>query len=93
MKTGYEVVLREFLSNSSDEEIRYLGTRLSERLQDDLSDVLEHVGKSSTRNVAIDTMFRSATSADELYDYCDALKEMCIKEAERRKVSLARGKF
>jgi len=87
-----ESVIKEFLRNNSDDEIRYLGMRLTERLQDDLAEVLNFISKSNARNVAIDEMFRSATSADELYDCCDAFRKLIVREADRRKVSLRRGK-
>lgn len=92
MRNGYESILREFVSKSSDEELRFLGMRLTERLQDDLAEVLEHVGKSNNRNVAIDNLLRSAEGAIDIYDYCDALRGFVVKEAESRRVSLARGK-
>jgi hypothetical protein len=63
-----------------------------DRFQDDLSEVLEHVGKNSARNLAIDTLFKSAESSYDVYDCCDALQKICLMEAERRNVSLARGR-
>lgn len=92
VKIGHETVLKEFICNSSDEEIRFLGMRLVDRFQDDLAEVLEHVGKSSARNTSIDALFRTAESAYDVYDYCDSLKKVCLNEAERRNVSLARGR-
>lgn len=93
MKQGYETVLKEFFSNTSDEEIRYLGMRLTERLQDDLADVLEHLGRSNHRNSAIDNLLKSAESANDLYDYCDQLQKFAAQESERRRISLTRGRF
>lgn len=87
-----ESVIREFLSNNSDDEIRYLGMRLKERLQDDLAEVFNFISKSNARNIAMDEMFRATTTADELYECCDAFEKLLTKEAEKRKVSLIRGK-
>ncbi len=87
-----ESVIKEFLSNNSDDEIRYLGMRLTERLQDDLAEVFNFIGKSSARNVAIDEMFGSTTTANELYDCCDAFQDLLCEDAARRKVSLVRVK-
>ncbi len=84
-------VLTEFAKVSSDEEIKFLGMKLVERLQNDLSDVLEYIGKNNAKNHNIDSVFRSATSANEVYDLCDAFQKAISLEADKRKIGLVRG--
>ena len=88
-----ESVIREFVRNNSDDEIRFLGMRLTERLQDDLAEVFNFISKSSARNIKIDEMFRSTTTANDLYECCDVFQEILDEEASRRKVSLVRIKL
>jgi len=87
-----KAVIREFLARSSDDEIRFLGMRLVERLQDDLAEVFNYVSKGNSRNIGLDELLRSTTTADELYQYCDDFQQEIEKEASRRNVSLSRGK-
>jgi len=87
-----KTVIKEFLNRSSDDEIRFLGMRLVERLQDDLAEVFNYVSKGNSRNIGLDDLFKSTTTANELYQYCDDLQQEIEKEASKRNVSLSRGK-
>jgi hypothetical protein len=49
MKVNQDAVLIEFVKNSSDEEINFLSSKLTERLQDDLADVLDYVGRNGSK--------------------------------------------
>ena len=84
-------IIGDYLKHVSDEDVRYLGIKLIERLQDDLPDVLEYIGKNSSRNATIDSLFKTADSSEELYNFCDMLQKHITEEAERRKISLVRG--
>lgn len=86
MKVNQSAVLTEFVKSSSDEEIGFLNTKLTERLQDDLADVLDFVGRNHSKHHNIDNLFRSASSAFELYDLCDSLQNVVCNELDKRKL-------
>jgi ribosome-associated translation inhibitor RaiA len=73
-------VLTECVSNLSDDDVKFLHPRLAQRLSGDLAEVLLHVEKVS----AIDKVFSSSESADQLYNAIDALAKEVEKEFRRR---------
>jgi len=72
--------LTECVSNLSDDTVKFLHPRLSQRLSGDLAEVLLHVEKVST----IDKIFSNTESAYQLYDAIDALSKEVEKEFRRR---------
>ncbi len=88
MKVNQDAVLIEFVKNSSDEEISFLSSKLVERLQDDLADVLDYVGRNGSKHHNIDNLFRSASNCWEIYDLCDALQKVVCSEFEKRKINI-----
>ena len=75
-------VLVEFVSSSSDEELRFLNSRLTERLQGDIAEVLDFLSNNKT----VDSILAAAKSADEVYSICDTLTECVQKEYKKRGV-------
>jgi uncharacterized membrane protein YhfC len=74
----------EYASFLSEEELRWLGLRLTERLSGDLADTLDFMSK----NTRMDALLQSANSSTELYDLCDRIKEVVAKECKRKGVIL-----
>ena len=88
MKKDKRSVLTEYVRNLSEDELKFLGTRLIERLSSDLAEALNVV--SNNKNA--DEVFRNAGSAAELYDLLDDLRDCIIKECKKRNINPSRGK-
>lgn len=90
MKKDYRASVVEFVSTLSDEEVRFVATRLGDRYAGDMSEVLNYLsGKPQ-----VDVILGSATNADEFFDYCDGVREVAYKEIKRRAATLvAAGEF
>ena len=80
MKKDRKTVLSEYVRNLSEDDLKFLSGRLVERLSSDLSEALNFVSK----NRHVDDVFRSAKSADELYDLCDQLRDHASREYKKR---------
>jgi len=76
----------EFVSSISEEDLRFLNTRLNERLQGDMAEALDFISHFK----AMDAMFGSAKSADEVYNFCDSVTEVVQKECKKRGVQTER---
>jgi hypothetical protein len=77
----------EYASTLSDEDLRWLGLRLVERMAGDVAEVLDFMSK----NAKMDGVLQSANSAWDLYDLCDKIREVVAKECKRRGVALKWG--
>lgn len=82
MKKDQNTILSEFVSSLSEDDLRFVASRLSDRYSDDVSDVLDFLSKHKR----IDGIFRSTNSAYELYDLCDEMAEISRRECNRRKL-------
>ena len=77
-------VVVEYVSTLSEDELRLLTQRLTDRLQDDIPEALNMLSQSAR----IDQILVTAGSAWELFDFCDKIREVCTKECKRRGVPL-----
>lgn len=86
MKTqkDHKTILVEYCGSLSDADLRFLGTRMTERYSGDLGEALNSLSKKPQ----IDNILGSARSADELYQLCDVIGDLLRKEAKKRKVNL-----
>lgn len=75
-----KVKVREYIATLSDSDLRYLAGKLTDKLQGDLPEALDYLG----RNRMSDSILSSAKSAEELYDICDQMGQMFWQEWERR---------
>lgn len=75
-----EIVLREYVSKLSTENLKFLYERLNNRLGGDIAEVLEFLSKNSE----VDKWFSSARSAIELFSMVDNTQEFVDKEYGRR---------
>ncbi len=89
MKKDRKTVLSAYVRNLAEDEVKYLGTRLVERLSNDLAEALDLV----SNNKHVDEVFRDASSANELYNTIDLLKESVLRECRKRNIAPARGKM
>lgn len=75
-----EVYLKEYCQRLSDENIKFLTGRLSQRLSGDIAEVLDFL--SNVRE--IDRWLVSAQTSLELYDMIDLVESTVVKECDRR---------
>jgi hypothetical protein len=83
MRVDQQNTIREYVKNLSDEDLRYIGIRLSDRLCGDLADAINALSRSR----AMDEVFRSAKGPFDLYDICDYISDVMWHEAEDRGMS------
>jgi len=72
--------LVEFAGSISEDDLRFLSSRLTERLQGDVAEALEFMSHFK----AVDSMFSAAKSTAEVYDICDSVTEVLQKECKKR---------
>jgi len=82
MKKDQNTILGEFVRSLSEDDLRFLVSRLIDRYSNDLSEALNFLSKHKR----IDSIFRSASSAEEIYDLCDLVRGLAQKECDRRNV-------
>lgn len=80
----YKTALVEYCSSLSDEDIRFLGTRLVERYSGDLGNALNILSKDSRVHYILD----SAQGANDLYQLCDVIRDLIVSESKKRKINL-----
>jgi hypothetical protein len=85
MKKEHRSALVEFVNQISDDELKYIGMRLVERMCGDLAQVLEHL---ETRQLTHEVL-SSANSSEEVFATLNILQEIIQKEANRRKIVLS----
>lgn len=70
----------EYATGLSEDELRWLGVRLTERLSGDLPEALEALSKSEK----VDAVLASANSANDFYDLIDKIRDVLVKEAKKK---------
>jgi len=70
----------EFAATISEEELKWLTQRLTERLSGDLSEALNFMSKHK----GMDNIFSSAKSAFELFDKCDEVRDLLHRECRKK---------
>jgi hypothetical protein len=89
-KQDYRASVVEFVATLSDEEVRFVATRLGDRYAGDMAEALNYLSGKP----AVDVILGSAANADEFFDYCDGIREVAYKEIKRRAATLvAAGEF
>lgn len=84
MKKDQRAVISDYVSKLPDDELRFLTVRLIERVAGDLCEAVNRLSKKPE----IDNLLGSASSAWELYDQADNIRDVVVKEAKRRKLDL-----
>lgn len=80
-------IVIEFAASLSEEELKWLTQRLSERFSGDLSEALDFMSKHK----GMDNIFNSAETAEALFDKCDEVRDMLQREC-RKKGLVLKGK-
>lgn len=75
-----ETLLKEYVQRLSDENLKFVNGRLSQRLAGDLPEVLEFFSNSNE----MDRWLSSAKSCWDLYDMVDMAQKFAEKEFARR---------
>jgi hypothetical protein len=73
-------VLKEYVSRASDDTLKLLAGRLTQRLAGDLPDALNVLSETHE----MDRLLCSAKTADDLYDIVDDIQEHVERELSRR---------
>ena len=80
MKKPIDTYLKEYCQRLSDENVKFLTQRLTQRLLGDTAEVIDFL--SSTKE--IDKWLSSASSSKDFYDMLDMFQSIVEKEDETR---------
>lgn len=75
-----ETILKEYATRQSDESLRYMLHRLTNRLGPDLAEALDSMSKHGE----VDRLLGSARSCTELYDFIDMAQDYMVAEYHDR---------
>lgn len=78
-----KTVIVEYVSSLSDDQLQFVTTRLVEKLGGDLAEALEEMSKDKK----IDDVLSDASSAENLYNILDNIRDVAVKELKKRDVS------
>jgi hypothetical protein len=73
-------ILREYVRRLNDDDLKFLGARLTHRLGGDLGESLELI----QRNQDIDKWLSSASSADDFFNMLDQVDSYIQQEMKKR---------
>ena len=79
-------ILIEFASSLSEDDLKFLYTRLNERLSGDVAEALDFMSHYK----ALDSQLSVAKSAFEVYNICDSVTEVLHKECRKRNLQFDR---
>lgn len=74
----------EYVNKLNEDELRFLYTRLVERVSGDLAEALEYLSKHPN----LDNTLSSAISGAELFDMADNIRDIVVREVKKRKVAV-----
>lgn len=77
-------IVAECVRQISDDDIRWLGLRLTEKLGGDLAEAVDFLSKSDK----LDAYLKSATNSNELFEAIDRIKDIVVGECKKRGVAL-----
>lgn len=78
-----EVVLKEYCQKLSEENLKWIYNRVTQRLGGDIADVMEFVGN----NREIDRWFQAAEDYRSLFDLIEEFSAAIQKEYEKRSIA------
>ena len=79
----HKTVLVEYVASLSDEDLRFLGSRLTEKFGGDLAAALNLMSNRQS----IDGILGAARGAEEVYQLCDVIRDIVVRECKKRKTS------
>lgn len=80
MRKEQRSALVEFVASIPDDEVKFIGVRLTERLAGDVPIILQHL----ERRPEADAVLASAGSGEEVFAILGVLQELLAKEAKKR---------
>ena len=80
MKKNSNTILREYVSRLSNDDLRNLSQKLSQKLCGDYADVAQTL----QRDKEVDYLLRTATSASDWFLMVDQITEVVAKEKKQR---------
>lgn len=80
-----DLILKEFARSLSDDDLKWLSARLSQRLGGDLGDAMEAL----QTNAEMDRLLLGAKDADAFYDLADETAEYLERDLRRRSHALS----
>lgn len=84
MRKEQRNALVEFVNSVPDDELKWMGVRLLERLAGDIPLILQHF----ERRVDVDAVLQSAGSGEEVFSILGVMQELIMKEAKRRNITI-----
>lgn len=75
-----ETIIKEYVSSLNEEDLRFLFSRLSERMSGDLGEAINHMDKCND----IAKWFHTAKNSDEFYSMIDKISKVIEKEHNKR---------
>jgi hypothetical protein len=80
-KYVYNDALREYIKKLNDDDLKFIGTRLSQRIGSDVGDAVEVI----QRNSDMDRWLSSAVNADDFFEMVDQL-DNCVQQEVRKRL-------
>lgn len=77
-------VIVEFAQSLSDEDLLWLASRLTEKLQGDVGEALNFM----SRFKSIDGFLSSSRSSTELYEFCDQIRDVLQTHCKKRNLKI-----
>jgi hypothetical protein len=87
MTKEQRIAVVEYAAALSEDELRMLTARLTDRFTNDLPEALEVMSRSTH----MDAVLASTRTANELYDMCDKIRDVFSKECRRKGLLLKFG--
>jgi hypothetical protein len=85
MKKESRSALVEFVNKVSDDELKFIGVRLVERLTGDLAIILEHFQSRPE----VDAVLAAAGSGEEVFSILGVIQDLVAREAKRRGIVIS----
>lgn len=80
MRKTTETIIRDYVRNLSEEDLRFLSLRLSQRLGGDMGEAIEKIQS----NVEINRILEVASGANNFFDLIDMTEDAIQQEYRKR---------
>ena len=87
MNRDLKTIVREYATSLPEKDLEVLASRLTHRMSDDLAVALNCLSK----NKIIDSILTVAKSAEELFDFCDVIRDTLQQECKKKGLVLKKG--
>jgi hypothetical protein len=87
MDNNLKATIREYAVSISDRDLEVLASRLTHNMSDDLAMALSYLSRSRV----IDGILTKAKSAEELFNFCDEIRDVLQMECKKKGLVLTKG--